>query len=38
VKQKRQAFAAFLGVMTVPQDVIGGCCFPTTNFAASFVG
>jgi hypothetical protein len=30
VKQKRQAFAAFLGVLTVPQDVVGGCCISTT--------
>jgi hypothetical protein len=30
VKQKRQAIAAFLGVMAVPRKVVGVCCIPTT--------
>jgi hypothetical protein len=32
VKLKRQATAAFLGVFSFPQDVVGGCCIPTTIF------
>jgi hypothetical protein len=30
VKQKRQASAAFLGVMVVPRKVVGVCCILTT--------
>src|ERR1700716_2286250 len=32
-KLKRQATAAFLGVFTVPKDVVALCCIPTTIFA-----
>jgi hypothetical protein len=38
VKQKRQAYAAFLGVMSVLGKVVGVCCIPTTiltDFGAS---
>src|SRR5665647_3359303 len=30
VKQKRLAFAAFLGVLAVPRNVVGRCCILTT--------
>jgi hypothetical protein len=30
VKQKSQSSAAFLGVLTVSEHVVGGCCIPTT--------
>jgi hypothetical protein len=33
VKQKRQAFAAFLGVMALPENVVRVCCIPTTTLA-----
>jgi hypothetical protein len=32
VKLKRQATAAFLGIFTFPQHVVGVCCIPTTIF------
>ena len=35
VKQKRQASAAFLGVLPVSENVVGGCCIPTTILAVS---
>jgi hypothetical protein len=38
VKPKRQAFAAFLGVMAILKKVVGGCCIPTTIFEVSSVG
>jgi hypothetical protein len=38
VKQKRQASADFLGVMTVRRNVVGGCCIPTTTLADIRVG
>jgi hypothetical protein len=31
VKQKSRASADFLGVLAIPQKVVGGCCIPTTN-------
>jgi hypothetical protein len=31
VKQKRQASADFLGVLTVSRNVVDGCCIPTTT-------
>jgi hypothetical protein len=33
VKQKTQAFAAFLGVCGLLRDVIGGCCIHNTILA-----
>jgi hypothetical protein len=33
VKQKSQASAAFLGVMTFPRKVVGVCCISTTILA-----
>src|SRR5690349_24819272 len=30
VKQKCQAFADFLGVWSIPRQVVAVCCFPTT--------
>jgi hypothetical protein len=32
VKQKTQAFAAFLGVSGRTDAVLSQCCIPTTNF------
>jgi hypothetical protein len=32
VKQKSQASAAFLGVLIVSENVVCGCCIPTTTF------
>jgi hypothetical protein len=32
VKQKCHASADFLGVLIVSNDVVGGCCIPTTIF------
>ncbi|HXO72765.1 MAG TPA: hypothetical protein VN838_27725 [Bradyrhizobium sp.] len=37
-KLKRQATAAFLGVFTFPQHVVGVCCIPTTIFGWNSVG
>src|SRR5690349_13222711 len=37
VKQKTQAFAAFLGVSGFLRDVVGGCCIRTTSLAGSTV-
>jgi hypothetical protein len=34
VKQKTQAFAAFLGVYGIPRKVVGVCCIPTTILSA----
>jgi hypothetical protein len=34
VKQKRQSSAAFLGVLPVSENVVCGCCIPTTSLAA----
>src|ERR1700733_14245479 len=31
VKQKRGAFAAFLGVIAIPGNVVRVCCIPTTT-------
>jgi hypothetical protein len=33
VKQKSQASAAFLGVLPVSENVVSGCCIPTTILA-----
>jgi hypothetical protein len=33
VKQKSQASAAFLGVLAVSRNVVGGCCILTTILA-----
>jgi hypothetical protein len=30
VKQKSQSNADFLGVLTIPRDVVAGCCIRTT--------
>jgi hypothetical protein len=35
VKQKTQAFAAFLGVWGFLRDVVGGCCIHNTILACS---
>jgi hypothetical protein len=35
VKQKTQAFAAFLGVCGIPRKVVGACCIPTTFYPVS---
>jgi hypothetical protein len=35
VKQKSQSSADFLGVMTVSENVLDGCCIPTTILAIS---
>jgi hypothetical protein len=37
-KQKRQAFAAFLGFWAFPPNVLGGCCNPTTTLTDFGVG
>jgi hypothetical protein len=37
VKRKRQASAAFLGVMTISPQVVEGCCIRTTFFSASCI-
>jgi hypothetical protein len=33
VKQKSQASADFLGVLTVSKNLLNGCCIPTTILA-----
>jgi hypothetical protein len=38
VKQKSQSSAAFLGVLTVSENVVSGCCIPTTILAAIVSG
>jgi hypothetical protein len=38
VKQKSQSSAAFLGVLTVSENVVSGCCIPTTILAVVVSG
>jgi hypothetical protein len=38
VKQKSQSSAAFLGVLTVSENVVSGCCIPTTILAVAVSG
>jgi hypothetical protein len=38
VKQKSQSSADFLGVLTVSENVVSGCCIPTTILAAIVSG
>jgi hypothetical protein len=38
VKQKSQSSADFLGVLAVSENVVSGCCIPTTILAAIVSG